>query len=110
MIRMYASQNCLNLIKLSESFSATPYLCPAKKLTIGFGHLILPGEIFTLITEQEAEELLRKDVAIFESCINNAVKVPISQNQFDALVSFAFNIGCQKFLESTLLKELNNAR
>lgn len=106
---MRASQNAIDLIKEKEDFSAIPYLCPAKKWTIGFGHVILAGEYFTSITQQEAEILLRKDIVIAENCINKAVKVPVSQNQFDALVSFVFNVGCDAFIKSTMLRELNNA-
>jgi lysozyme len=104
---MRISQEGLDLIKRHESFSATPYLCPAREWTIGFGHVILRGEIFTSITKQEAEDLLRKDAALTEICINKFVKVPLSQNQFDALASFIFNIGRRNFLDSTLLRKLN---
>jgi lysozyme len=105
---MRISQNGLDLIKQHESFSPTVYICPAGKPTVGFGHVVLPNESFTRISEQEAEDLLCKDVSIAENCINNAVKVPITQNQFDALVSFVFNVGCAAFLKSTLLRKLNN--
>lgn len=104
---MRISQNGLDLIKKSESFAPLPYICPAGKLTIGYGHCILPHESFTKITEKDAEEILRKDAAIAENCINKAVKVPLTQNQFDALVSFIFNVGCAAFLKSTLLRKLN---
>jgi lysozyme len=104
---MRISQNGLDLIKQHESFSSVPYFCPAGKLTIGYGHRVLSGENFTSITEAEAEDLLRKDANIAENCINNAVKVAVTQNQFDALASLAFNIGCRSFTGSTLLKFLN---
>jgi lysozyme len=104
---MRISQNGLDLIKQHEAFRAEPYLCPARKLTIGYGHVILPGEKFTSITSQQAEELLCKDVALTEICINKYVKAPLTQNQFDALASFIFNIGRRNFLTSTMLKELN---
>jgi lysozyme len=104
---MRISQNGLNLIKQHEAFRAEPYLCPARKLTIGYGHVILPGEKFTSITLQQAEDLLRKDAALTEICINKYVKVPLTQNQFDALASFIFNVGRRNFLASTMLRKLN---
>lgn len=107
---MITSQKGLDLIKQSENFSPIPYLCPARQWTVGWGHVILRGEKFTSITKQEGEALLSKDVALTEICINKYVKVPLTQNQFDALVSFIFNIGRRNFLGSTMLKELNNAR
>ena len=104
---MNISQNGLFLIKQFESFSSRPYTCPAGKLTIGFGHVILPGESFTEITLDTALELLRADCAIAENTINKAVKPILNQNKFDALTSFTFNVGCENFLESTLLKLIN---
>lgn len=104
---MKISQTGLDLIKQHESFSPTVYICPAGEPTIGYGHVVLPHESFTRINEQDAEEILRKDVAIAERCVNNAVKVPITQEQFDALVSFVFNVGCAAFLKSTMLRKLN---
>jgi lysozyme len=104
---MKISQNGLDLIKQHESFSPVIYICPAGKPTIGFGHVVLPGESFTRITEAEALELLRKDVAIAENCINQNVKALLSQDQFDALASLVFNIGIGAFMKSTLLRKLN---
>jgi lysozyme len=92
---MRISQQGLDLIKQHESFSPTVYIC------------VLPHEKFIVITEQEGDDLLRKDVAFAEECINKAVKVPITQNQFDALVSLVFNIGSGAFLKSSLLRQLN---
>lgn len=105
---MRASDEALNLIKSKESFSATVYICPSGIPTIGWGHAVLPNEFFTSITKEQGTDLLRKDVTIAENCINKAVKVPLSQNQFDALVSFVFNNGVNAFLKSTMLRELNN--
>lgn len=61
--------------------------------TIGVGHLIRPGEHFTTITRDEAMALLAVDVKKCEGVLNARVRVPLSQNQFDALVSFTFNLG-----------------
>jgi len=96
------------LIKSFESIRLTPYLCPKGKLTIGYGHVILPNENFTEITQKEAVDLLRKDVSIAEECVNSFIKAPLMQYQFDALVSLCFNIGCNAFKKSTLARKLNN--
>lgn len=74
--------------------------------TIGWGHTkgVHPGMV---ITEQEAERLFRSDVAWAVEAVNTLVKVPLTQNQFDALVSFVFNIGTTNFRKSTLLRKLN---
>lgn len=110
---MKISENGLNLIKQFEGFSSKPYLCPSQKATIGWGSTYYPdGKKVTLqdkeITEEKAFEILEfianKD---FGSNINKVVKVPLNQNQFDALVSFAYNIGNGNFNSSTLLRWLN---
>lgn len=76
--------------------------------TIGVGHLIRKGEDFsTGLTTEQAQDLLQKDLVRFESVVNEKVKVPLTQNQYDALVSFAFNVGDGAFRQSTLLKRLN---
>ena len=110
---MIVSKNGLDIIKEFESFKSKPYLCPSQKATIGYGSTYYPdGKKVTLqdkeITEQKAFEILEyianKD---FGSNINKVVKVPLNQNQFDALVSFAYNIGNGNFNSSTLLRWLN---
>lgn len=97
----------LNHIKQYEGFSATPYRDSAGLLTIGYGHLIKIGESFTRISEAEAVRLLAGDVADAEAAVNRLVKVPLTQAQYDALVSFVFNVGASAFARSTMLKELN---
>jgi lysozyme len=62
------------------------------------------------ITKEQAEELLRKDVETFEKELNAVVKVPLTQNQFDALISFVYNIGISKFKNSKVLKLINDKR
>lgn len=113
MANMKASNNCYELIKAFEGLHAVKsdgtvraYVCPAGKWTIGYGSTkgVRSG---MNITKEEAEELLIKDVAVFEAAVNNRVKVPLSQNQFDALVSFVFNLGEGNFAKSTLLRKLN---
>ena len=110
---MIVSKNGLDLIKEFESFKSKPYLCPSQKATIGYGLTYYPdGKKVTLqdkeITEEKAFEILEyianKD---FGSNIKKVVKVPLNQNQFDALVSFAYNIGNGNFNSSTLLRWLN---
>jgi len=79
--------------------------------TIGYGHLIKPGEDFRNgITEAQATALLRADVAVAESIVQNVITGPLSQNQFDALVIFAYNIGAKNFANSTVVKYVNNPK
>lgn len=97
----------IELIKGHESCRLTAYLCPAGKLTIGYGHTgtdVHPG---LTITQAQADQLLANDLALFERTINQAISVPLNQNQFDALVSFCFNIGAGGFRGSTLRVLLN---
>ena len=107
---MQISDHGLDIIKAHESLRLEMYYCPANKPTIGWGHLILPSEqdlMTRTITVEEAEALLRNDVGIAERAVNSLVEVELNQNQFDALVSFVFNIGVGNFRSSTLLKRLN---
>ena len=77
--------------------------------TIGYGHLIKPGEDFSDgISETAATELLRSDIATAERAVRDNISAPLSQNQFDALVIFAYNIGNQNFASSTVVKYINN--
>lgn len=110
---MKISNNGLDLIKQFEGLSLKPYLDAVNIPTIGYGSTYYEdGTKVTLkdkpITEQRATELL-EFVAnkTFSENINKVVKVPLSQNQFDALVSFAYNVGNKNFNWSTLLKKLN---
>ena len=106
---MNASDRCIQLIKEFEGFEPLPYADAVGKLTVGYGHLIRPGEVFPSngMTEAEATELLCKDLLDCEACVDSFVDAPLDQNQFDALCSFVFNLGCQRLKTSTLLKKLN---
>lgn len=97
-------------IKGWEGFRATQYLDVAGLPTIGYGHLIKPHESFTTIKEAQASALLAKDITSAESAVNKYVKVKLTQNQFDALVSFAFNVGNGAFANSTMLKRINEGK
>ena len=107
------SDQGLNLIKKFEGLHKVdadgmivPYHCPANVLTIGFGHTKGVKKNMR-ITKQEAEDLLRDDMKVYEAEVKRLVDVPLSQYQFDALVSFVFNLGAANFGSSTLLKKLN---
>ena len=102
----------LAIIKKFEGFRAKPYRCPAGVATIGYGSTYYadgrPVKMTDApITEAQAQELLQATLAKYEDCVNGAVKMPINQNQFDALVSFTYNVGCSAFRNSTLLRLLN---
>jgi lysozyme len=99
------NQKGIDLIKQFESLQLKPYICPAGKLTIGYGHVIIPPEHYDEITEDKAEELLQYDCEVAAKRVRKCVKVPLNDNQFSALVSFEFNTG--KLADSTLLKMLN---
>jgi GH24 family phage-related lysozyme (muramidase) len=103
---MTINQDGLNLIKSFEGLYLDAYIDPVGVWTIGYGHTEGVYEGMT-ITEAEAEELLRKDLAEFEAAVSEAVQVSLNDNQFSALVSFTFNLGAGSLFESTLLKLLN---
>lgn len=97
----------LELIKSFEGCVLKVYLDAIGLPTIGYGHLIKPGESFTKITQKEAEDLLKSDAQIFVNGVNKLLEVNVTQNQFDALVSIAFNIGLGNLKSSTLLRLIN---
>ena len=103
---MKTSKNGINLIKNYEGCRLTAYKCPAGVWTIGYGHTagVKQGD---KITQLQADTLLAVDLQKFEYSVNKAVKKPITQNEFDALVSFAFNVGTGNFEKSTLLRLVN---
>lgn len=103
----HITDNGLNLIKRFEGFSPSVYICPAGYPTIGYGHLVRDGEQFTSISHEEAEALLRKDVAFAERAVLRLVNVPLTDGQFDALVSFTFNLGAGALQRSTLRRKVN---
>lgn len=104
---MKTSEVGVTLIKSYEGFAAKAYTCPAGKVTIGYGHVIRPGEVFQELTEAQADSLLRRDLVNREQAVMLLVKVPMTQGQFDALVSFVYNLGVGALKNSTLLKRLN---
>lgn len=115
---MHASPKAYELIKASEGLCLSAYDCPAGVKTIGWGHThgVKPGDV---ITQHQAETFLAADVAECERIIASAVKVPLTQDIFDALTSFVFSVGPGKkgvkdgFVTlksgqpSTLLRKLN---
>lgn len=105
--RMNLSLAGLALLKQHEGLSLTPYKDAAGLWTIGYGHLLKGGEWWDQITEAQASSLLADDVGTAEDAVNSLVKVPLNQAQFDALVSFVYNIGVGAFRRSTLLRLLN---
>lgn len=106
---MKISQKGIDLIKRYEGFRETPYLCPAKKRTIGYGHVIKKGEGIVRISKSAAEKLLLQDLEKAEKTVNHLVKRKLRQGQFDALVSIVFNWGVGNFARSTALKRLNKS-
>ena len=103
---MRTSDNGVELIKRHEGLVLQAYLCPAGVWTIGYGHT--RGVKSTdRITPQQAEQFLREDLRSAETTILRPVRRPLRQNQFDALVSFVFNVGAGNFQSSTLLRKVN---
>ncbi|MCJ8325199.1 MAG: lysozyme [Rhizobiales bacterium] len=103
---MQISDAGLDIIRIYEGLRLKAYLCPARVWTIGFGHTyqVKKGDE---ITEAMATEYLKKDVRHAQVTVDSHVKVPLEQNQFDALVSLIFNIGAGAFKASTLSRMLN---
>jgi len=116
------SQAGIELIKVLEGCRRYVYDDEGGYPTIGIGHLLtrtenMPGKLYINgesvyyhqgLTDQQCVALLIQDLAVPVNTVNEAVMVPLNQNQFDALVSFVFNIGCGNFRKSTLLRVLNS--
>lgn len=98
------SQKGLDLIKLHEGYSGSAYKCSAGVWTLGYGHTASVKEGDTC-TVAQAEQWLKEDVRTAENAIN-AQGLELNQNQFDALVSFVYNVGAAAFKSSTLLKKI----
>lgn len=102
----------LNLIKTFEGFSSRPYLCPAGVATIGYGSTYYEdGTAVKMtdppITKERATDLLMCIVSSFAESVDELVKIKVTQNQFNALVSLAYNIGLGNFSRSTVLHHIN---
>ena len=108
---MRVSENGINLIKQFEGCRLTAYQDSVGVWTIGYGwtqsvdgNPVAKGMV---ITQQKADDLLKQGVVQYENGVNSLVKVQLNQNQLDALVDFAYNLGVNALKGSTLLKKLN---
>jgi lysozyme len=106
---MTPSENCIDLIKRFEGYSDKAYPDPgtgASPWTIGYGHTrgVEPGMTCTM---EQATRWVYDDVEDAARAVQDYVRVPLTQSQFDALVSFVYNVGVHNFNTSTLLKKIN---
>ena len=106
----HITRDGLNLIKRFEGFEPEIYIDAAGYPTIGYGHLLRPGEAEFFkngISEAAGEALLIKDVLYAEQAVLRLIRVPLTDGQFDALVSFTFNLGSGALQRSTLRRKVN---
>lgn len=99
----------LKLIKAYEGYRPVDRTLVSGQRVVGYGHRLMNEEA-VILSKEEAEKLLKDDLAPFIDMINENVHAPLSQSQFDALVSFAYNIGPKAFLKSDTLRAINNGR
>ncbi|MGC8773940.1 MAG: lysozyme [Chlorobaculum sp.] len=109
---MQVSEACLNIIRDFEGFRPMPYRCPAGVPTIGYGSTrYADGTPVKLtdppVTKEQADEIMLETLERYEGAVNRYALVELNQNQFDALVDFAYNAGPENLRTSTLLKKLN---
>jgi len=109
---MIISAEGLKLIKQFEGIRNRPYRCSAGLWTVGVGHLIgngksLPKDWNRTFTEEEINALLTRDIAKFERGVRMYIKVPLRQCEYNALCSFAFNLGLGTLQRSTLRQKIN---
>ena len=105
-IKMKISGEGIALIKIFEGCKLESYRCAANVVTIGYGHIKTAKEGM-VITQEEAEDLLMQDIKTYEKGVIDLVQVDLKQCEFDALVSFSFNLGLGSLKSSTLLKRIN---
>lgn len=110
---MRTTKEVVDLIKVSEGFMPKAYIDPVGIWTIGYGTTAEAGvgivpKAGMVITEWQASQYLEKVIEKVEADINRYVKVPLTDNQFSALVSFVYNVGIGNFASSTLLRKLNS--
>jgi lysozyme len=106
----HVTQDGINLIKRFEGFEPEIYLDAAGLPTIGYGHLLRQGETEMFkngISKEAGEALLIKDVLFAEQAVLRLIRVPLTDGQFDALVSFTFNLGSGALQRSTLRRKVN---
>jgi lysozyme len=122
---MKVSQKCIEQIKKDEGVRNKPYQCPALLWTVGVGHVIdpnhakvpmadrkalpIPAGWDRILTSIEIDDILRTDLNRFEQGVLRLIKVPLTQGQFDALVSFSFNVGLGNLQNSTLRMKVNRS-
>lgn len=104
---MKTSPQGVDFICQAEGWVDHVYNDRANLPTIGFGHRVLPGERFGTITRDEGEALMARDLATFEAAVNADVLVPLTQCEFDALVSFSYNTGAGALAHASALALLN---
>ncbi len=107
---MKFSENGREKLKLMEGFVPSAKKDMAGCPTIGYGHKIKPGETFGVVSEVAATKIMMEDVAPYEGFINNYIGKKLTQNQFDALVIFMYNIGGTAFLNSSIFKEIKDGK
>ena len=101
------SSKGIDLIKHFEGLRLQSYYCSSNVLTIGYGSTGAHVKKGMCISEAEAEELLISDLSRFEKAVSDLIEVPLTQNEFDAIVSFAFNCGISALGGSTFRKRIN---
>jgi len=120
---MKVSDKCISMIKHHEGVRTKPYKCPAFLWTVGVGHVIDPNHAKVPLAErkdlpipagwdrtlsmEEVDEILKKDLARFESGVSRLCPGNLTQGQFDALVSFSFNVGLGNLQRSTIRMKVN---
>lgn len=104
---MRVSSEGLALIRRFEGFSAVPYRCPAGFWTVGYGRRIAGESMAQPVGQDLADRWLQEDAAAAGRAVGRLVTVPLTQGQFDALVSFTFNLGAGALERSTLRQVLN---
>ena len=109
---MHMSQEGIDaLLKQFEGCKLKAYRCPRGICTIGYGHTNAAGapmiDDSSVITQQQANDILRRDLVQYENSVNKLVKQPLTQHQFDVLVDFVYNEGERNLATSTMLKKIN---